>query len=117
MATVRISAPEASSARSRSSSDRKPPLPTMRREPQARPPSSNASARTSLAVLSATLDRPHYLYGLALGQARRVPFAARHDLALDGDRNAAALAAGARRRDRLRDASVVRELRALPVDL
>src|SRR5688572_30446812 len=91
MATVKISAPAASSARSRSPSDRNPPLPTISREPHVRPPSSSPPLLTWPAVWSATLDRPHYLDRLALAQVRPLPLAARDDLTLDGDRHSSAL--------------------------
>src|SRR5262245_46384375 len=54
-ATVTISAPEASSALSICSSERKPPVPAIRREVQARPPSSQPSAPPWIAARTSTL--------------------------------------------------------------
>src|SRR3954452_8285128 len=83
-ATVTIYVPEASSDRSMSSRDRKPPVPTIRREAKLLPPSSNASAAP---FWSATLHRRHDLHGLALAKRGRLPLAARDDLAVPPPRH------------------------------
>ena len=94
-ATVTISAPEARSAASICSSERKPPVPTISREPSSRPPELPVVARAQPPWIAAQHLDP---------SARRasgvvVPLAARHDLAVERDRDAAAPALGAGSRD------------------
>src|SRR5688572_719145 len=84
-ATVTISAPDAFSERSICSSERNPPVPTIKREDHSRPP----RVQDAVASVLSALDCMHHLDRLALGEDALGPLAARHDLALHGHRHSA----------------------------
>src|SRR5437764_527876 len=115
-ATVTISAPDATSARSMASRERKPPVPTISREPQVRPPSSNPSeAAGACSLLSAvsclaTLHRPDHLDSLPLAQRHLSPIRLSNHLAVDGHRDPAYRAIDPRFMHRVGDRGAVRKL-------
>src|SRR5258706_16144351 len=92
IATVTISAPEASIARRVSSKSGYLPVPPSRREPYALPATTSASfvTRVSGAFTLASADRDHDLDAVALREALVGKAAARHDLAVALDRQALA---------------------------
>ncbi len=107
-ATVTISVPDSRSALSRSLIDRNPPVPTISREPQLRPPSSKpVRARRSS---GASLDRDHDLDAGAVVEGPRLELGAGHDLAVDGDGDPARVGLGAEQQRRVADAGAVVEL-------
>src|SRR5215212_4311332 len=85
-ASVASSAPDSSTAAAICSRLRKPPVPTMRREPKSRP--------AIVSGASATLHRLHDLDTLALAQLQPVPVAARDHLAVHGHREPARVRLG-----------------------
>src|SRR4051812_43298468 len=84
-ASVARSAPDARTASPITSRLRKPPVPMISLERNSRPAIVNGAG-------SATLHRLHDLDAGAVAQRHLVPRAARHHLAVERDRNAAALA-------------------------
>src|SRR5215213_4667028 len=101
-ATVTSSAPLASIAAGSASSERKPPVPSSRRELSSRPPTVKVSSVTASAgaspprmaaamsrATSASLDRAQDLDPRAVAELARGPLAARHHLGVDRHGHAA----------------------------
>src|SRR4051812_33254089 len=107
-ASVARSAPDARTASPITSRLWKPPVPMISRERNSRP----AIERP---LPSATLHRLHYLDALALLERHLVPAPARHDLAVERDSHAAALARGAAGGHGLADGRAVAEVAPLAV--
>src|SRR5438093_5264194 len=126
-ATVTISAPDATRARSIVSRERKPPVPTMSRDPQIRPPSSSAAlpsgperarcppsapCRSPLSAWRlATLHRPDDLDRLSLLEVGLPPVRLANHLAVDRHRDSTAAAVRAGHPDRVGDRRPLGKLR------
>src|SRR5215510_10971901 len=108
MATVVISVPEATSARSRVSNPGAPPVPMINREWKRSPASISGSSATL-----ATLDCREDLDTIAVVQSSGLPSAARYDLVVHGDGDAALGSADGR--DEVGDSRCSRHLTRLAV--
>src|SRR5262245_15911289 len=108
-ATVTISAPDASMAARVSAKSRYLPVPTIRRERYALPP----SCRRSSATPSASADELHDFDHVALAQSAALVVVARQDVEVDLDRDAAR--AQSKLADQLRDRHAVAHVPRLAV--
>src|SRR4051812_15855788 len=105
-ASVARSARDARTASPIASRLRKPPVPITSRERNSRPAMTSASA---------TLHRLHHLYARAVGERHDAPAAARHHLAVERNRHAAALLGRAGGEHRVAHAGRLLELVLLAV--
>src|SRR6185436_11113442 len=102
-----------------SSSERKPPVPSSRREWKALSAMTSGSSWVAFASMlmgaSSPLDRGEDLHAGAGAQRGLVPRAAPHDLAVDGDGDAARVERDPEQRDRVGDGRAVGQLVLLAV--